>query len=145
VSQSQIDTVTRSLMELGFVEGRHYSFARGEGETVLTVSFPETRDIPEELKPYQMEGDDFDRYLEKGNGTKHSPLGVNYETALDNYLWALMEKDPEYIEFCRAVEAEELAFKSFEDYEARLQSILDRIALDPKIAGWQLDLEDNYS
>lgn len=145
MSQSQIDTVIRSLKELGFVEGKHYSFDSSfEGETVLTVSFPETRDIPEELKPYQMDGDNFDRYWQKGSGEKYSPMGVNYETALNSYLWARMDEDPEYIEFCRAVDAEELKFESFEAYEDRLKAMLDRIALDPQIAGWQRDLAENY-
>lgn len=149
MSQQQINDLKSFLEAQGFIEGEHFNTHIEQGEHSMSISVEIELDppkaMPEELTPFEMDGDELSRYLWKGNysGDFKTWAGINYEMALSRYATSLMEKDPEWIELDRRVWSTD-EMPTIEEWETQKAAIWKRICSDPQIVTWEQDLKDNY-
>jgi len=147
MSESQIDSLKFHFESMGLTEGEDYfvSPVSGRDELQFTVKLAQApRELPEELKPFEMDGDELDRFIWKGNSSKKSWSGARFEVALIRYASAIMEKDPEHIALMALPYQVNMGGMSYEDWEGSRAKIWQRICSEPQIAAWNRDLEENY-
>jgi len=151
MSQKQINDLKSFLEAQGFIEGKHFETHIEQDTNAVSISVKIALDppkpMPEELLPFQMDGDELERLLWKGNynGDFKTSAGIEYEIALSRYAASLQDKDPEFIELGRRVRSKDKSeMPTPEEYEAQTDAIWERICADPQIAAWEQDLKDNY-
>jgi len=150
MSQQQINDLKSFLEAQGFIEGKHFETHIEQDTNAMDISVKIQLDVPkpmpEELLPFQMDGDELERYLWKGNydGDFRTSAGIEYEIALSRYAGAIMDKDPEWLELSRRILAGGDELPTLDEYQLKRGAIWKRICLDPQIAAWEQDLNENY-
>ena len=147
MSQSQFESIKAHLKSLGLVEGEDYSVHAGRGNSVsfsleLEVD-PDTRELPEELKPYAMSNHELERYMDKGNAGKETWTGAAFEIALRRYASEILAETPEMIDFSARIRSGE-NMPSIEEYDAKRAELWAEICARPQITAWERDLNENY-
>lgn len=147
MSQSQFDSIKAHLKSLGLVEGEDYSVHAGRGDSVsfsleLEID-PDTRELPEELKPYALSSHELERYMNKGNSGKETWTGAQFEVALRRYASEILHSKPEMVEFSARIRSGE-NMPSIEEYNAKKAELWAEICARPQIAAWERDLDENY-
>lgn len=132
---TDFERLTKILSDAGF----EYTVT-GEYENVtvsIEVPAPEF-ELPEELKPFAW--DDVDRAIWKGNASKRTYAGADFELALRDYASHLLYTDPEMVALketlSRVTTKEEL-----DEYDKKRQAIWERVNKNPKLTAWEKELE----
>jgi hypothetical protein len=145
MSTARVEQLKRSLEALGFSEANEDFEIHGSGSNVVITVTIEVEDIPlpAVLQPFAYSPSELERAVRKGGSSKGSTNGANFELALQNYANHLMATDPETVALRNTLNTV-TSKEEFEEYEAKRQSIWQRVSTTPELLALELDLEENY-
>lgn len=148
MSKAKIDELLSLLNAAGFTEGEDYELAGdGSNSVVVSVSIDlGTEELPEVLRPFGIAIHEVERSMWKGNCTKQTWNGANFELALREYASSLMHKDPEAIALESTLNSivDSRDLEAFKAYQLKRKAIWERIVSAPEIVALEKDLEENY-
>ena len=134
---SQLDALKALLDSAGY----SYEVSGYESDYTVSIKVPiEYVELPEGLRPFAWSPDQVERAMWKGNATKQTFIGAEFELALRDYANHIMFTDPESVELDKTLE-DVTNLEELTTYKAKRDVIWTRICRRPEIIEWEAALD----